>query len=234
MTPADLTLPDLVIFDFDGVLVDSEIIAADVEAKLLTAAGHRMEAADIAERYAGLTFRDILIRIEKETGAILQASIIDTCEKEVDRRLKSEVRAIEGAASAISAVGPRSCICSNSSGPRIAMLLEKTGLAPFFPGRIFSAFDTPSGKPKPSPDVFLYGAAQMGADPAKTIVIEDSSHGVHAAKAAGMRVIGFAGGSHSWPGHADVLTEAGAETVVRRHADLPATIKALMAWSEAV
>ncbi|MFZ1773608.1 MAG: HAD family phosphatase [Rhizobiaceae bacterium] len=229
-----MTLPELVIFDFDGVLVDSEIIAAEVEAELLTKSGFPITADEIPERFAGLTFRDILLRIEKENGAIVQASIIDACEREIDKRLATDVRAIDGAAQAILGAGQRRCICSNSVAPRLAIMLKKTGLAPFFGDSVFSAFDTPSKKTKPAPDVFLFGAQQMGANPARTIVIEDSSHGVHAAKAAGMRVIGFAGGAHSWPGHADVLTEAGAETVVRRHADLPATIRALMAWSEPV
>jgi beta-phosphoglucomutase-like phosphatase (HAD superfamily) len=103
---------------------------------------------------------------------------------------------------------------------------------PLFEGRIFSALDTPSGKTKPAPDVFLQAAKTLGADPARTFVIEDSVHGIKGACAAGMRVIGFTGASHSYPGHADALTEAGAETVIRRWAELKSVLSALSEWSE--
>ncbi|TIW76435.1 MAG: HAD family hydrolase, partial [Mesorhizobium sp.] len=105
-------------------------------------------------------------------------------------------------------------------------------LLPFFAGRIFSGLDIPSKKTKPAPDVFLYAAEKLGANPKNTFVIEDSVHGIAGARAAGMRVIGFTGAGHSYPGHADALTEAGAETVIRRWAELNSTIAALSEWSE--
>lgn len=227
-----MPLPDLVIFDFDGVLVDSEIIAAEVEAELLAEVGVRIEPEDLIARYAGLTFKEILLRIEREENVPLPASLLDHCHAEVDRRLQAEVRAVDGAERTIRSVGERFCIASNSAPARIAMMLERTSLAPLFNGNVFSALNIRGGRPKPAPDVFLHAAERMGADPARTVVLEDSVHGVTAAKSAGMRVIGFVGGAHSWPGHAEVLAEAGAETVVRRHADVPATITALMSWSE--
>jgi beta-phosphoglucomutase-like phosphatase (HAD superfamily) len=110
-------------------------------------------------------------------------------------------------------------------------MLDKVRLLPFFAGRIFSALETPTGKPKPAPDVFLRASETFGADPARCLVIEDSVHGIAGAKAAGMRVIGFTGASHSYPGHADALTEAGAETVIRRWAELKSVIDALSKWS---
>jgi HAD superfamily hydrolase (TIGR01509 family) len=223
---------DLVIFDCDGVLVDSEIIAARVEAELLTAAGYPIEAEDLARIYAGLTFRDILLRIEQESQQLFQATLIDEAEKLVDKRLSAEVRAIEGAHEAVASVSGKICICSNSSAERLQSTLTRTNLLPFFEGRVFSSLDTPSRKPKPAPDVFLYAAEKRGADPGKTFVIEDSTHGVAGARAAGMRVIGFTGASHTYPGHADLLTEAGAETVIRRWADFSAVLAALSEWSE--
>lgn len=223
---------DLVIFDCDGVLVDSEIIAARVEAELLTAAGYPIEAEDLARLYAGLTFRDILLRIETESQQLFQATLIDEAEKLVDRRLRADVPAIDGAMQAVAAVQGKKCICSNSSAERLQGMLARTGLLPFFEGRVYSALDTDSRKPKPAPDVFLYGAAQMGADPKRTFVIEDSTHGVAGARAAGMRVIGFTGASHTHPGHADLLMEAGAETVIRRWADFSAVLAALTEWSD--
>lgn len=223
---------DLVIFDCDGVLVDSEIIAARVEAELLTAAGYPIEAEDLAATYSGLTFKDIMLRVEEASGIPLQASMLEQSEKLVDERLKREVRAIEGARQAVAAVTQPRCICSNSSLERLDLTLTATGLKPLFGDHIFSSLSTPSRKPKPAPDVFLYAAKEMKADPTKTFVIEDSVHGVHGAKAAGMRVIGFTGASHSFPGHADQLTEAGAETVIRRWADLKGVLAALAEWTE--
>lgn len=226
--------PDLVIFDFDGTLVDSEIIAARIEAEMLTKAGFPITGEELSVRYAGLTFKDIMLRIEKEAEVLLQASLIDEAEAMVDRRLRTDVRAIEGAAAALAAVEARKCICSNSRTERIRFMLETTGLQRLF-GKddVFSSLETPSGKPKPAPDVFLHAAKHYGADPANTFVVEDSVHGIHAAKAAGMRVIGFTGAAHSYPGHADMLTDAGAETVIRRWSDFRGVLAALSEWSDA-
>lgn len=224
--------PDLVIFDCDGVLVDSEIVAARVEAELLTSAGFEISAEEIFETYAGLTFKDIMLRLEEKSHIPFQASLIDRAEELVDRKLRSDVRVIDGAHEAVAAVTAPRAVCSNSRIERIEFMLEKVRLLPFFAGRIFSGLDIPSKKTKPAPDVFLFAAEQLGANPKNTFVIEDSVHGVTGARAAGMRVIGFTGAGHSYPGHADALTEAGAETVIRRWAELNSTIAALSEWSE--
>lgn len=223
--------PDLIIFDCDGVLVDSEIIAARVEAELITAAGYPISPEELSEIYSGLTFTDILLRIEAKSQIPFKAAMIDQVEALIDERLASEVRAIDGAREAVAAVTRPRCICSNSQSERLDLTLNKTGLRSFFEGRIFSSLETPSRKPKPAPDVFLFAAETMGANPEKTIVIEDSVHGVAGARAAGMRVIGFTGASHSYPGHADALTEAGAETVIRRWPDLKGVLAAMAQWS---
>jgi len=225
---------DLIIFDCDGVLVDSEVIAAEVESALLTEAGYPISAMELGERFAGLTWKDILLAVERESSIPLQASLIDKSEALLDARLAREVVAIEGAAKAIARLsGPR-CICSNSASVRLKMMLEKTGLAPLFGAHVYSAKDLGEGRTKPAPDVFLHGARQFQVDPARVVVIEDSVNGIHGARSAGMRVIGFTGASDSYPGHADRLTEAGAETVIRRMSDLPATIAALSAWSDPI
>jgi HAD superfamily hydrolase (TIGR01509 family) len=224
--------PDLVIFDCDGVLVDSEIIAARVEAELLTSAGFEISAEEIFETYAGLTFKDIMLRLEEKSEIPFQASLIDRAEELVDRKLRSDVRIIDGAREAVAAVTAPRAVCSNSRTERVEFMLEKVRLLPFFAGRIFSGLDIPSKKTKPAPDVFLYAAEKLGANLKNTFVIEDSVHGIAGARAAGMRVIGFTGAGHSYPGHADALTEAGAETVIRRWAELNSTIAALSEWSE--
>lgn len=222
---------ELVIFDFDGVLVDSEILASRIEAELITQAGYEISPEELAELYAGLTFKDILLRIEEMAAIPFKASLIDQAEELVDRRVRTEARMIEGAREAVAAVAGKRCICSNSPEHRVRFTAERTGLASYFAEQIFCAPDIPSGKPKPAPDVFLYASQKLGADPARTFVVEDSVHGIAGAKGAGMRVIGFTGGSHTYPGHADVLTEAGAETVIRRWADFASVLAALSEWS---
>jgi HAD superfamily hydrolase (TIGR01509 family) len=229
-----MTQPSLVIFDFDGTLVDSEILAARIHADLLTRAGHAISGEELSERYAGLTFKDILLRVEEMSAVPFSASLIDEAETLVDRKLRRDVQVIEGAAKAVAAAGPRRCICSNSRAERIRFMLARTGLdGSFGADQVISALDMPAGRPKPAPDVFLHAAERFGADPAATFVVEDSVHGIHGAKAAGMRVIGFTGAAHSYPGHADALTDAGAETVIRRWADFGGVLAALGEWSEA-
>ena len=224
--------PALVIFDCDGVLVDSEIIAARVDTELLAEAGIDIDVEDFIRRYAGLTFTETALRIEQDYGVPLQASIIDRSKTLLDERLGREVQAIEGARAAVMSVRGPKCICSNSTPERLEAMLTHTGLLALFSGNVFSARATESRRPKPAPDVFLQAATTMKAEPKLCFVIEDSVHGVTGAKAAGMRVIGFTGGAYSWPGHADALTEAGAETVIRRWGDLPGVLAALSSWSD--
>ncbi len=162
----------------------------------------------------------MLLKVEQNADVPLSASLIDTAVAAVDKALKRELRIVEGAERAVAGVAGRKCVCSNSSSERVAFMMEMTGLDRQLAGKVFSSFDIPSKRPKPAPDVFLFAAETLGVDPAKCFVVEDSVHGIAGAVAAGMRVIGFTGGSHSYPGHADRLTEAGAETVIRRWVDL--------------
>ena len=105
--------------------------------------------------------------------------------------------------------GSLRCVCSNSTGERLKMELEKTRLYDFFAPHIFSAGEVGTREPKPSPNVYLHALKQFGVPPREAVVIEDSVFGVIAAKLSGSRVVGFTGGKHTWPGHADKLTEAG-------------------------
>lgn len=229
-----MTPIELVIFDCDGVLIDSEIIAAEVEAQLLSRNGYRIEPQEISERYSGLPWKAILMEIEASAGIPFSASLIDEAERLVDERLAREVRMIDGADEAVRAIRQPKCICSNSSGERLRLSLGHVGLYEAFTPNVFSALEVGTKKGKPAPDVFLFAAKAMGADPAGSVVIEDSVHGVTGARAAGMRVIGFTGASHTYSSHADRLIEAGAETVINRMRDLPATIEAFEVWSDAV
>jgi HAD superfamily hydrolase (TIGR01509 family) len=224
---------ELTLFDCDGVLVDSEIIAAKVESKLLTEAGYPISVEEMGERFAGMTWKNILLSIEKEVDIPLSASLIDKSEQLLDQRLAREVKAIEGVQFALSRIkGPR-CICSNSSAARLDMMLSKVGLKEHFSPHIYSAKDLGADRVKPKPDIFLHGAKQFNVNPSRCVVVEDSVHGVHAAREAGMRVIGFTGASHTYPSHADKLTDAGAETVIARMTDLPGVIAAMEEWEGA-
>lgn len=224
---------DLIIFDCDGVLVDSEIIAAQVESRLLTEAGYPISVEEMGERFAGMTWKNILLQVESEASIPLSASLLDKSEKLLDMRLERDVKIIEGVKFALSRLTTPRCICSNSSSHRLDMMLTKVGLKPYFAPHIYSAKDLGADRVKPKPDIFLHGAAQFGVSADRVVVIEDSVHGIHGAKAAGMRVIGFTGASHTYPSHADRLTDAGAETVISRMQDLPAVIAAMAEWEGA-
>ncbi len=218
--------PEFVIFDCDGVLVDSEVIASRVDAKLLSSIGYEITPEEMSERFAGLTFKDILLAVEAEANIPIPASLLGEADKEVDRRLAREIKAIEGAADLLRSVGLPFAVCSNSGYKRLDISLSRTGLKPMIPA-LYSAKDEDGVMEKPAPDVYLLAARKASADPDRTFVLEDSTHGVHGASRAGMRVVGFTGGAHSYPGHADKLLEAGAETVIARLRDFPATVEAL-------
>lgn len=220
----------LVIFDCDGVLVDSEIIAARVNADLFTREGYPITAEEAAFRFAGIQGPDIWAMVEGELGRRLPPTLFDETEAEIDRRLATEVEALAGADDMLAGLRHETCVCSNSSEARIALMLERVGLAGHFRGRIFSAADIAGCRPKPAPDIFLHAARALSVTPAEAVVVEDSTAGVRAAAAAGMRVVGFTGATHSWPGHGEALIEAGAETVIRRLADVPRLVEALGAW----
>ncbi|CDZ29454.1 HAD family hydrolase [Neorhizobium galegae] len=225
---------DLIIFDCDGVLVDSEIIAAQVESRLLTEAGYPISVEEMGERFAGMTWKNILLAVEKEADIPLSASLLDKSETLLDARLARDVKIIDGVKFALARLTTQRCICSNSSTHRLDVMLEKVGLKPYFAPHIYSAKDLGPDRVKPKPDIFLHAAEQFKVAPEKCLVIEDSTHGVHGAKAAGMRVVGFTGASHTYPSHADRLTDAGAETVISRMVDLPAVIAALGEWAGAL
>ncbi|MBB4002999.1 MAG: HAD family phosphatase [Aurantimonas endophytica] len=225
--------PLLVIFDCDGVLVDSEIIAAAVETEMLQGQGIEIEASDFATRFAGLTWPTIMQRLAEETGTRFPKDFAARVDAEIDRRLESEVEEIPGAREAIERLTLPRCICSNSSTHRLELMLDRVGLWDAFVPNVFSATEVGAKKGKPAPDVFLYACEQFSVPPKASIVIEDSVHGVAGATAAGCRVVGFTGGQHSYAGHAEQLAEAGAETVISRLADFPAVVEALAIWSDA-
>lgn len=222
----------LAIFDCDGVLVDSEIIAARVEADMLKDFGLELDAEEIATRFAGLTLHRILEILAEESGVAFPEDLEARIEKETDVRLGRDVEELPGVHDMLDAIDLPRCICSNSSSERLEMELDHVGLWDRFRPYVYAAREVGSRKGKPAPDVFLHACEQFGVAPRQAIVIEDSVHGVAAASAAGCRVVGFTGGTHTYPGHAEALSEAGAETVISRLKDYPAVIDALGSWSD--
>jgi HAD superfamily hydrolase (TIGR01509 family) len=224
----------LIIFDCDGVLIDSEILSAEVDAAILQEFGYEISPADLAHRFAGITTEGIFEAIAAEIGRAFPDDVLDRAKRETDLRLRRDVKAIDGVHEMLDALDDPRCICSNSRSARLEVSLEKVGLWDRFRPYVFSAQEVGSKRGKPAPDVFLHAAEVFETDPADAVVVEDSTTGVTGAVAAGMRVIGFTGASHSWPGHADALMDAGAVTVVRRLADVPPTLEALREWRQSV
>jgi HAD superfamily hydrolase (TIGR01509 family) len=219
----------LTIFDCDGVLIDSEILSAEVNAEILTELGFAITAAEVNERFVGLTGKQIVAHVEQEIGRALPEDFGPRTAVEIDRRLAT-VKAIEGIHDLLDLLeGPR-CICSNSSTKRLKISLTAAGLWDRFKPYVFSAADVRQGRGKPAPDVFLHAAETFDVAPRHVVVIEDSVPGVTAAVAAGMRVVGFVGGAHSFPGHGERLMDAGAETVVRRLREVVPVVEALRGW----
>lgn len=221
----------LIIFDCDGVLVDSEIIASEVNLELIKNLGMDLTLDELSQRYSGLTADVIFGQVAAELEKPLPDDLAERSETMLDEALRQSLQAVAGVHNMLDAMDDARCICSNSSTVRLEQNLKLTNLFDRFRPYIFSALEVRQNLPKPSPDVFLHAAETLGSAPAETIVIEDSSHGVEGAVAAGMRVIGFVGASHSYAGHAEKLMDAGAETTVSNLSDVPPTVDALKNWS---
>jgi HAD superfamily hydrolase (TIGR01509 family) len=203
--------PSLVIFDCDGVLIDSEVIFCAVDADALTGLGHPTGPRDIARRFAGIPHRVAWDTISAEIGFAQPDRWIDDILAECERRMEQELQPIEGAAQLLadlSQVGIASCVASSTGLAGLRRNLERCNLLALLDPNVFSV--TQVRRPKPAPDVFLHTAAQMGADPSACLVVEDSVAGVTAARRAGMRTLGFLGGGHVYDGLGSRLLAAGA------------------------
>lgn len=182
-----------VIFDCDGVLVDSETIANEVCAAAMTEAGFAITPQECRRRYLGMTMRALIQDAEASWSRRLPPGWQEDYNHRVHARLEAEVTAIPGVADAVDAVvaaGWPVAVASSSGHAKIALNLGRTGLADRFARRIFSGQDVPHGKP--APDVYLLAARTLGVAPRLCSAIEDSPNGVRAAVAAGMRVFGYA------------------------------------------
>ena len=183
---------ELVIFDCDGVLVDSERISVRVDVAVLARLGWPMTEAEVVERFMGRTEADMAAEIEAHLGRPLPANWEEPFRHLYREAFEAELKPVPGILEALDAIAGPICVASSGTHERMRYTLGLTGLYPRFAGRIFSASEVARGKP--APDLFLHAASRMGVRPAACAVVEDSRYGVEAARGAGMRAFGYAGG----------------------------------------
>ncbi len=194
------------IFDCDGVLVDSERIAVRVDVSVLAQLGWAMTETEVVERFMGRTDAYMVSQIEAQLGRPLPANWEEPFQHLYREAFEAELKPVPGILEALEEIPSPTCVASSGTHERIRYTLGLTGLYTRFVGRIFSASEVAHGKP--APDLFLHAANRMGVPPAACAVVEDSRYGVEAARAAGMRAFGYAGGlspRHSLEGPGTVV-----------------------------
>jgi HAD superfamily hydrolase (TIGR01509 family) len=222
---------DLIIFDCDGVLVDSEVISCRAHAEVLTRHGYPITSDQVLARFLGVSDREARQTIEREMSRKLPDDFEAQLKQAALQRYASELVAIPHIGDAIAAIDLPKCVASSGTPEKIRHGLTCAGLYDILTPHIFSAVQVARGKP--APDLFLFAAEQMKAEPSKCIVIEDSVPGVTGGHAAGMTVLGFHGGSHCRTGHADLLRAAGAAVTFEDMRQLPDLIARFGATVEA-
>jgi HAD superfamily hydrolase (TIGR01509 family) len=223
--------PDLVIFDCDGVLVDSELIALELTRAALGEAGLALTHAEAIDRFLGFSLDSIIQGAEAELSGALPAGFREDLSRDILARFAAELKGVEGVRHAVAGLHCKVCVASSSPIDRIRLALSVAGYDGLFEPHIFSATMAPRGKPHP--DLFLHAARAMGASSDRCLVIEDSAPGIMAAVSAGMDVFGFAGGSHfSGTAQAERLREAGAALIFDDMSQLPALIAGRLVATE--
>ncbi|WP_297002164.1 MULTISPECIES: HAD family hydrolase [unclassified Thalassospira] len=208
-----------IIFDCDGVLIDSEILSFAVDEKLLPDYGVKITASELARDFGGVTYGEMIAALNTRFSADIDAvSYQERCEAELARTFQTDLQAIAGIPDLLTKLSVPIALASGSDLARLDQCLRLTSLEGFFEDRVFSAEQVARGKP--APHVFLLAASSCGWRPEKCLVIEDSPSGIVAAKAAGMQSVGFLGGAHRSDADADILRDAGAEYVAGNSADL--------------
>ena len=218
---------ELVICDCDGVIVDSEILAEQVLLDLLSAHAPRAEVALLLRESFGLSSSDILQVAGERFGVALRPDLAADVRARTDALIAESVQPIPGVKAALEEIDLPLAVVSNSFYPSVLNSIRRAGLDDRVAGKIFSADMV--ALPKPAPDLYLLACSSMGVPPERCLAIEDSSAGVQAALAAGVRVIGFVGASHVPPTHAARLVDMGVVAVARQMSDLPSLVRRLIA-----
>jgi HAD superfamily hydrolase (TIGR01509 family) len=183
--------PELVIFDCDGVLVDSEPISIRLDADVLAEIGLPLSEQEIIDRFVGRSPAVMREAMERHMGGPLPADWRERSRSRYTEAFRRELRPIDGIEQALDRISAATCVASSSEPDELAFKLKLTGLYDRFAGRIYSAAEVANGKP--APDLFLHAAQRMGVSPGACAVVEDSQYGVQAARAAGMETFGYAG-----------------------------------------
>ncbi len=210
--------PDLLIFDCDGVLLDSELIFARVLGQCLVEAGFAATDEEALRLGFGRNRDTLSAAVLDHFGRDLPDDFFETMRPRAALALEGELRPMPGVEALLAAVPTARCVASNGHLPRVRERLALVGLLDRFEPHVFSATQVARGKP--APDLFLFASEQLGVPPARCLVVEDSTAGVAAALAANMPVVGFCGGSHCRDGHARRLIDAGCAQVFARMDDL--------------
>jgi len=213
---------DLIIFDCDGVLVDSEIISCRAHAATLTRYGYPITPEQVFQRFLGRSVRQANLEVEAELGCALPDDYHTELQDEVYRCFEAELAPIPQIHQTLDQIELPVCVASSGSHQRMRISLGRTGLYERFAPHIFSASEVANGKP--APDLFLLAAKRMATPPARCLVIEDSVPGIAGARSAGMNVLGFHGGSHCGHDHAATLRAAGAHGTFGDMRQLPGLI----------
>lgn len=211
----------LLIFDCDGVLVDSDRISLRIQAERLTALGLPMTYEECIREFLGIGMTETLRQIEERLGRALPADWEEELEAEVKDAFRRELKPVPGVVEALDQISLQTCVASSGSHEKMMLTLGLTGLYERFAGRIFSADEVERGKP--DPDLFFYAAERMGVVPERCIVVEDSPFGIQGAVAAGMAPLGYAADAE--PGAIAALFDAGA-IVFTSMAELPGLVAA--------
>ena len=210
--------PSLIIFDCDGVLVDSEILSAEVEAEALQALGADVTTQDVMRLFLGLTQGDMERLVERDYGIKLPADHAQVTNQMLRKAYLSRLKPIPGIREVLEGLAIPFCVASNSPPAKLGLGLSVTNLFELLYPNVFCSKLVARGKP--APDLFLYAARTMGAAPEQAVVVEDSVVGIKAAKAAGMRAIGFVGGLHHMPPSETALADAGADHIAYTMAEV--------------
>lgn len=216
------------LFDCDGVLIDSETLSVTELGRALRAAGAEIDDSEIFTRMIGRPISEIVDLVAAEQG-VDATPYLPEYRARLRARFETELRAVPGMVQAIRALpeGPRA-VASSSTLPRLEHSLRLTGIWDYFSPHVYSATQVARGKP--APDLFLFAAGQLGVDPSDCIVIEDSPAGVQAARAAGMQVVGFLGGSHAGASRLNERMMAlRPDAVIADATELPETLRRMMA-----
>lgn len=209
--------------DCDGVIVDSEVQADQIMVDVLRQAFPHADIAPHMKDMFGRRVIDIICLLEQRIDCPLDQVRRVALQRDIDARVAEVAAAIPGTVETYRETGLPVAVVSNSAFSRLYRCVERAGMLPLVGNHIYSAEDV--GRPKPAPDAYLYAARQLGAAVESCLVIEDSVTGVIAARAAGMRVFGFLGGSHIGPSHGALLMNAGASELFDDMSELPALIR---------